>query len=106
MNLSTSCYTTSRKQVQKKHQLADIWYLDIPPNVQFYKISIPTPWEVIRNSKEVWPSKAKISKGNETEFEFLKGWEGGSNQKNLPWRGEAWMFSGKTQYSYNLLTKC
>ena len=66
--------------------------------MQFQKISIPTPWKVIGNSKGEGVSKDKILKGNYEAYYWLSKLEipgvGGSNQKSSV--GEVWIFSGTT----------
>ena len=55
-------------------------------NVWFQKISIPTPWKVIRNSDGEGVSKAKMYKEKyKVTLEIPGGREGGFKRKNLSW---------------------
>jgi len=74
-------------------------------NEWFQKISIPTPWMVIRNSESGGGvSKAKIFKEKyEAKLEFPEGRGGGEGlQSKKPSSGEAWIFSGTTQYKIHV----
>ena len=64
-------------------------------NVEFQKISIPTPRKVNGNSKGEGGSKAQFLKGKYgTKMEFL---DGVGVQARKPSVGGVWLFSGTTQ---------
>ena len=67
-------------------------------NVQFQKISMPTPWKVNGNSKGVGSQKPKCLKESMgLNWNFRRG---GGIQTKKPSVGRVWIFSGTTKFIF------
>ena len=73
-----------------------------PHNVQFQKISIPTPWKVNANSEGVGVSKAKILKGKYGAGGNSRGVGGGGGvkPKNLPFEWYGYFLEQHNQHFF------